>query len=360
MITLSTAAQSVLTRSFRRYLAVESWRDGQLLAAEIPVDSASEETDRTLRIPERVVFRIPRRDRGTSWAPNSDDHPLAANGQTLRVKLGIGLSLDTVEWFQRGVFLIYDSANEGDAVRVTAVGLLRLIDEARLISPYQPTGTLVSTLRGLLEPALTVSIDAAVLDRSVPSGINYDEDRLGAMLELLDAWPADAYVDPTGAVQVISAAQDTTPVLALTSGTGGTVISAVAGSTREGAFNVVVARGTAADGGQVQGVAYDYSGGPKTYGGPFSPLPVPYYYASPLLTNVGQCSDAAQTVLARLRRNAAREFQVEMVPHPGLQVRDVVSITTDEVTALPCSVEALSLPYLAGSDAQTLTLRSLA
>ena len=39
-------------------------------------------------------------------------------------------------------------------VTVTAMSLLTLIDEARLTAPYQPTGSFVSTLRALVEPAL--------------------------------------------------------------------------------------------------------------------------------------------------------------------------------------------------------------
>lgn len=359
MIELSTNAQGVLTRSYKLHLMAESWREGELLADDIPIDSASEESDRTLRIPERVTFTVPRVDRGVSWAPTTNDCPLAANGQRIRVQLGIGLSHGVVEWIQRGWFLIEDSEPEGDVVEVTAVGLLTLIDEARLVSPFQPSGTLVSTLRGLVEPALTVVVDGALTDRSVPSGINYDEDRLGAVNELLDAWPADAYVNSDGYLSVVPAEQSTTPVLSLTNGTGGTVIEASGSSTRQGGFNVVVARGTATDGGQVQGVAYDNSGGPKAYGGPFNPLPVPYFFASPLITTVGQANAAAQTVLARLRRNAAREFRVEMVPHPGLQTGDVVSLTTDDLSDLPCSVEALSLPYTPDGGAQVLRVRSL-
>jgi Domain of unknown function (DUF5047) len=358
MITLSVAAQDILTRSHVRYLAVESWRNGQLLAADIPVSEASEETDRTLRVPERVTVTVPRLDRGVSWSPVADDHPLAANGQTLRVKLGVGLANGEVEWFQRGVFLVEDATADGDTVTVTAVGLLALVDEARLVSPHQPSGTLVSTLRGLIEPALTVVVDATLVDRSVPAAVNFDEDRLGAVLQLLDAWPADAYVDPAGVLQVKPAAQASTPVLALTDGTGGTVITASGSSTRDGAANVVVARGTASDGGQVQGVAYDTSGGPKSYGGPFNPLPVPHFFSSPLLTTVAQCNEAAATVLARLRRGTGRELRVSMVPHPGVQVGDVVSVTTDDHTGLACSVEALALPYQASGGAMTLTVRT--
>lgn len=358
MITLSAAATSVLTRSHQVYLAVDSWLGGRLLAADIPVTAASEETDRTIRVPERVTFTVPRRDRGVSWSPVGDDHPLRAAGQRLRVRLGIGLANGSIEWFQRGWFLIHDSAVDGDTVTVNAVGLLALIDEARLVSPFQPTGTLVSTLRALVEPALTVAVDTALTDRAVPSGINYDEDRLGAVLELLDAWPADASINPDGVLAVTTATPSTVPVLSITNGAGGTIVTDAGSSTREGASTVVVARGTAPDGGQIQGTAFQ-TGGPTANGGPFNPLPVPFFYQSPLLTTVLQCQAAATTVQTRRQRLTARQFTVDMVPHPGLQGGDVVALTTSDVTALPCSVEALTLPYVASGGAQRLTLRSL-
>lgn len=359
MITLSDAATSALTRSYKLRLAVESWRGATLLSDDVPVDSAFEETDRGLRVPERVTLAVPRYYRGESWSPIADDHPLAANGQRMRVQLGIDIGNGVTEWFQRGWYVIKSSTAQGDTVNVELVSLLWLIDEARFVSPFQPTGTLISTIQDLLEPALTVVVDGSLSDRAVPTAsINWDEDRLGAVMELLDAWPADAYVTEEGYLYVTSADQSTTPVLTLTNGTGGTIIEATGSSTRDNAFNVVVALGTASDGGQVQGTAFDYTG-PKAYNGPFNPLPVPYKFYSPLLTTVAQCQAAARTRLANLKRSVGLEFQVQMVPNPALQVGDVVSITTDDYTDLTCSVEALSLPYTAGGGAQTLTVRSL-
>jgi hypothetical protein len=360
MIALTAAATSVLTRSHRTFLAVESWRGDVLLADDVPVSDATEEGDRSGRVPERLTLTVPRMDRGVSWSPDGPDHPLAAAGQQLRVKLGIGLAGAAVEWFQRGVFLITECRPSGDTVNVTAAGLLELVDEADLIQPFQPTGTLVSTVRGLVEPALTVVV-TGLTDRAVPvAGINWDEDRLGALLELLDAWPATAYVDPAGYLQVVTATQSTVPALAVTDGAGGTVREAAGVSTREGAYNVVVARGAGADGAQIQGIAYDFSGGPTSYGGPFNPLPVPYFFFSPLLTTVAQCTEAAGTILARLRRDAGRRFQVEMVPHPGVQAGDVISLTSEALglSALACSVEEYTLPYLPG-DAMRLTVQEL-
>lgn len=347
MITVSDAAASVLTRSHRSYAYADSWRGGVLLAEGVPLDSATEEGDRSLRVPERVVFTAPRRDRGTDWTPGTDeDHPLAANGQRLHVKLGVGTLGGQVEVFARGQFLVDRTTVVGDAVSVECVGLLKLIDEARLISPYQPTGTMASTLRGLVEPALSILVDAALTDRAVPAGINFDEDRLGAVLEVLDAWAADGYVTADGYLAVGPATQSMTPTFALSSSDGGTVVTAVGESTRQDAYNAVVARGTAADGGQVQGVSYDLTAaGPKRYGGPFNPLPVPFFFPSPLLTTVQECGTAAATVLARLQRRTSVLLEVTCVPNPTIQLGDVGTLD-----GALCSVEWLSLPYLPGDD----------
>ncbi|MFD6771066.1 DUF5047 domain-containing protein [Micromonospora chalcea] len=358
MITVSDEVTSVLAGSYRLRLAVESWRDGELLHDSVPVDAATEETRRGDRVPERITLTVPRTADGVSWAPTGEDHPLAANGQMLRVQLGIGVGNGTTEWFQRGWFVIKDSRADGDAVTVEAVGLLWLVEEARFVSPFQPSGTLVSTLRALIEPALTVVVDPGLSDRSVPAGVNWDEDRLGALMELLDAWPADYRVTEDGYLYVFPPDQPATPVLALSDGYGGTVIEATGSSSRDEAFNVVVALGTDTNGGQVLGTAYDWSGANR-YGGPFNPLPVPFKFASPLLTTVAQCTAAAQTRLATLKRQSGREFQVEMVPNPTLQVGDVVSVTAADYAGLVCVIEALKLPYTADGGSMGLTVRSL-
>lgn len=341
-----------------RTCRVESWRNGDLVADDVPVETAEEEGDRSARIPQRVRLTVPRMADGFNWSPGSDaDHPLASNGQQIHVKLGVGTVGGMLEYFQRGVFLINDTSVDGDTVTVEALNLLALVDEARLVSPYQPSGTIGSTLRGLIEPALTADLTSAPTDRSVPTGANYDEDRLGAVLELLDAWPADAVVAETGYLSVTSPSTSQTTVLTLTDGAGGTAVRVNGSSSREGGFNVVVARGTASDGGQIQGVAYDQSSN-RAYLSAWSPFPVPYFYASPLLTTVAQCTAAAQTVLARLRRSAGASFTVEMRPDPRLQLGDVIELETDGFTGA-CSIEEMTLPYFGGTGSQTLTVREV-
>lgn len=342
--TLTATAVSALSRSYGYYARYSSWLGDTLLATDIPVDSGNESADRKSAVAERVELTVPLRYRGTSWAPSADLSPLAANGQRIRVELGIGLNSTQIEWFQRGEFVIVNVDTDDDSVQVTCAGLMYLVEEARLVSPYQPSGDLATTIRGLVEPAVPVVFDPALVNRSVPSGMNFDEDRIAGLGELVDAWPADYVMTSEGYLYVFSTTAARTPVTTISDGAGGAVVEVAGRSTREGAYNTVVARGQTTAQAQIQAVAYDTSGGPKSFGGPFNPLPVPYYFSSPLMTTVGQCKSSAETILKRLQRDTSRQFQVEMVPDPRLQVGDLVTLSCREYTGL-AEIDALRLPY---------------
>ncbi|MDX3353888.1 DUF5047 domain-containing protein [Streptomyces sp. ME01-24h] len=354
---MSDAALAVVQRSYTMEVRAEAWLDGDLLADDIPVSVGSEERDRSQTVPERVTLTIPRRDRGVDWAPISPDHPLAAYGQQIRIDYGVDVG-GHMEWINRGWFLTTSSNADGDTVSVTAQGLLTLIDEARFAAPFQPSGTLASTVRSLVEPALTVDFDGTLIDRSVPVGMQWDEDRMGGLNEVLDSWPAVPRVTEDGFLRIEPPGDTGTPVLAITDGQGGTVVRWQGSTTRDGAYNAVVARGETSDGTQVQGVAYDSgSSSPLRADGPFNPLTVPYFFSSPLLTTVAQCRSAATATLLRLRRSASRTLGVTMVPHPGLETGDVVAVTGAGLTDQPCVIEKLTLPY--SPDAMALTVRVL-
>jgi len=356
---MSADALAVVQGSYTLRCRVESWLGDTLLADDVPIAGGGEEVDGTLQVPERVTLSVPRLDRGASWEPIAVDHPLAAYGQRLTVSLGVDLGDGMTEWLQRGWFTISGAETQGDSVSVEAVGLLTLIDEARLVAPYQPSGTFTSTVRSLVEPALTVVVNNSLTDRAVPAGMSWDENRIGGLFELLDAWPATAAVTAAGHLSVDPV---TTPAssLSITDGVGGTVVQWSGQATRDGAYTAVVARGQATDGGQVQGVVYDTDpGSPLRSAGAFNPLPVPYFFFSPLLTSVAQAKTAATSILARLRRTASRKIAATLVPHPGLQVGDVVTVTGAELVAAPCAVERLSLPYTPDVGPMSLTLRVL-
>jgi hypothetical protein len=363
MISMSDGALETVTRgNQKRYVAMESWLGAELLSADIPIahGDGREDVDRSLAVPERLTFTVPRIDRGVSWSPVDDLHPLATNGQRLRLLVGVGVEFGDVEWLQRGWYVIGKSTADGDTVTVEAGGLLSQIQEARLPWPYQPNGaTFKAAVRALIEPQLTVVFDAAIVDRAMPFGLNYEGDRLDAVNSILDAWPAEGHVTEEGYYLVAPVADPTVGVFTLTNGSGGTVINATGGSTREGAYNMVVASGLTSDSATVLGAAYDFSTGPRRFGGEFNYLPVPYFFDSPLIETQDQAHKAAVSRLKSLKRTNSLTFQAEIVPHPGLQTGDRGTITTDDHTDLPVVIEALSLPITPGGGSETLTLRSV-
>lgn len=352
MIPISDAAAASLLRgNQKRSIRVESWYDDQLLSDDLPVEDGRDEVDRGSNVPERVTFTVPLRSGGVDFTPDDLLSPLAANGQTVRVSLGIEIGFEEIEWMQRGWYVITQSEVRGDAVEVEAAGLLWKIDEARLVSPLQPSGTFKSTIQRLVEPALTVEFDSSLVDRAVPASVNYDEDRLGALQTTLNAWPATAEVVADGYLLVSPVGDPTVASVALSSGPGGTVIKKVGRSTRDGVYNAVVAEGQTSDGNVVRGVAYDLNG-PKRAGGPFNELSVPFFFTSPLITTAAQAQAAANSRMLSLKRSLSFTYDVEMVPHPALQAGD--RVTLDGAAGI---IEKLNTPWHAGGGSQSATIR---
>lgn len=349
MITVSAAAAAAIEDGTFTYdVRASVWLGGALLADDVPVADGTEESDRSLNVPERITLTVPKSDdQGRSWTPVAETDPLAAAGQTVKIMLGIGTA-GGMEWFQRGEFLILSSeeGDDGQSVRSTLVGLLYRVQEAGFVGPFQPAGTLASTLRALIEPAMQADLSGAPADLAVPAAVNFDTDRIGAVYNVLDAWSAVAYTTQQGTVLVLPDVTPDTPVATFTNGVGGTVVTAAGKSTRDGAFNVVVATGTAPDGTEVRGVAFVDSG-PWAYpGGAANPLPVPYGYASPLLQTQAQADAAAVTVLRRkLREAVRRRFTITAQVDPRLQLGDPVRVVVDGSFDGLCTIERVALPY---------------
>ena len=357
MLPLSGEAAGMLTRSWVMHTRVQSWI-GDTFLADVPIVGGVEECDRSMNVPERLSLTVPAVVRGTVWEPTSRTHPLAASGQRLRVSVGIETAGGNVEWIDRGWFPILASSENNGTVNVEAAGVLTLLAEADLVTPYQSSaGTLISTaIRALTGSAIPVLTTRAPADRAVGAILTWDGDRLGAIHELLDAWPAEVLTQPGGYIEILPAAPGA-PVLDLTDDDGGTVIEWGGDTSRSGAANVAVARGTASDGARIQGVAYDTDATSTTfYGGPFNPLPVPVTMDSQALTSLTQCRAAAAALLARTKRDGGRRLSAEIVPHPGLQLGDVVRVTGAGLTAHPCVIESLVLPLTPDGGAMSLSL----
>lgn len=359
-------------RTFQMICRATITRAGQILAADLPVDVGREEFDASVNVPERLTLQIPKRVDGTDWSDLTSSSPVAPYGQRVHVKIGVDTGPDGYEWLNRGEFLLHDVELAGPTVTINGVGLLALIDEARLFAPYNPVGTMKQTIRRLIEPALTVVFHPDLPDDRVITGnLIFEDDRLGALYQCLDNWPARAQVHPDGYLEVLPAesyGSDPTGVglvlqryhMLEQPHLTPNVTDVSTSATRDGVVNTMVVRGTTSAGAQLIGVAYDRTG-PAAYGGPFNPLPVPQFIQRSIIPTQGIANQLAQTYLRAKRVPFDRAWELRCVPQPKILGNDYLNYlptldTHDEGSVV---VDKLTMPYTPSSGAMSLTVREV-
>jgi len=313
---------------------VWSWLGDQVLANDIPVAGGRWKASARTQVVESLSLRVPPGYDG-EWVPGDDKaHPLAAFGQDLVSTLLVTDATGATTWampLARSAIQSWDAPDPGD-VQVEAAGRLQAVSDARLLFPRspKPSATLVSELRALMVAGLPVEIDSALTDRGVPAGFTWQDDRLGAIYDLLDAWPALLRTTTRGGILVTAALPDNFPGADLYwyDGEGGTVASAPRTDKRTGRPNSIVARGMADDGTPVQAEAHIDSG-PMAVSGPYGL--VREFTFSPLLTTTAQCQAAADTTLARKSR-PLRTITVTAAPDPRVELYDTAAVTRNGVT----------------------------
>jgi len=361
MLTVSTVAAGIMAgSSFRIYSRLQSWLGDTCLSEEIPAFQIVEESDDTLRVPERLTFRVPTVVGAVSWVPTAFDSPLGVYGQRIVAQVGIGVSNSQIEWLTRGRFLMHSAeTDDKDVITCEALGLLTLLDEAQLATEYQPKAgaTFGTIIRALVEPGITVDLTAAPTDRAAPNSISWSDNRLDDVQAVLDAWPAQGEISDAGTLKITPVPADPTvgdAVFHFHDALGGTADRYNTSISRDVAYNGVVAKGQYPDsagaksGQEIISVVQDTDpASPYRVGGPFSPYLKPFGYASPLLTTVSQVKSAASTRLRTLRSRGSRTVRISSVPHLALRRGDPVLVTASRLnlTSVPGRIETQKLSY---------------
>jgi hypothetical protein len=354
----SGPSDTVMAGNIGRSVRVSSWLGGTLLSGLVPVLGGSFEESDGQEIPERITIDVPVDDVGTSWDPTTNTrHPLADFGQRLYVVATLstprGASWEIpLGWFQVDSWNLSDDES---TVSVKAIGLLQVVADDKLRGPEQPRtgGTFVSEFRRLMPGGIPVSIDAALVDRVCPSSFTWDEDRLSALYDLADAWPARIVTGSDGTVMVKPPlGLLPVPVLTLTDGASGVLMFAPRGSSRAGRYSVVVARSSAdtAASAPVEG-EYVTTAGPyavATYG------TVRRRYASPLLGTSAAATAAAQTI-AQTSQTQGRVITVTLPPDPRIQRGDPVKLMWGSAVYLGW-VQSVKLPLTVDGSPMQITV----
>lgn len=340
---------------------VQCWRGGVFLGTAPLLDgelseSADQFVSGTLDVDVAAVD-----DTGASWVPSAPTDALNVFGS--RLNLTYDVRRASGDWLSIGLgwFVVDEWEAPRGTVSVSGVDVRDVLRTARLLAPSAPApgGTFVSELKRLIGGRLPVDTTGAPADRTVPSGMAWDESRADAIDELLTAWPARAELDSTGTLVVLpeNITASTPADVVLAEGQGGTVVLTSRSGSRDGLYNVVVARGedtSSTTAAPVTGYAADTaSGSPTDVNGPMGELVT--FFASPLLRTKAQADAAAATILARSLRSA-EIVPVTCLPDPRIGVNTRVDVTRLDGTTVTGIVLTSKLPLTGKGGAQQLTL----
>jgi len=312
---------------------VDSCLGGDLLAANIPVSGGSYILDSTTQTLESATVVVPYYADGRSWVPAAEvRHPLGRFGQELVFTAVVTDGSEDFWETDLGRVRIQEWYDDGNIV-VECEGVMRRAADSRFSRRTTPRkdGTLASELVRIMPGGIPVMISDDLTDRACPSTFEWDEDRISAIYDIIDAWPALIKPDGYGGVEILPELNEAewSSVYTFHDGDGGTAASAPRSDTRERVYNRVIARAETddADAPLVQGQA-KITSGEYSVTGPYGD--VPRFYSSPLLKTQAECQAAAAALLAKSQR-PARVLDVVAAVDPRFELFDPVTVEFDGV-----------------------------
>lgn len=298
-------------------IEVSSWLGSKQMAV-LPVVSHSwkvaDEVD--VKVPGSVEFAVPNEP---EWRPLTPDHPLARFGQQLRVRVN-----ERGEWVTLGRYRLIGCTPSGGVLQVRGLGLLHILERARLMTSLQ-TGwvTKRAALDAIVGGLLPLSVTA--WGGSLPPRLwEPQTSRLAAFWELLESWPARAYVDDLGVLCVAPPFTEGVPLYTIAEGVDLSEIEPVPDDRDP--FNAYVVSTQPEGGAAPLSVSWGITSGPMSYYGPYGLNPG--FYSSPLLPDDRSVlEDIARTMTQRQVRQAhAVDFTVPF--DPRMEAGDQVRVTS--------------------------------
>ncbi|MFD6094121.1 hypothetical protein ACFWGN_18565 [Oerskovia sp. NPDC060338] len=353
-------------------LTINAWRDGELIAASLPVQEWQISTDSTRQVQTQVQVTFA--DSNGTLAPWSVDDILGVAGTRLQMIYTIGGSNETVDigWFRISavepvrnfrVITVNDGqeihwVSGGASIPVSADDLTINAVYSRLLAPESPKAgaTVLGEVRRLLADVCAVEVAAGVTDATVPTSVVYERERMDAVEDLLSRINCTHRMTGDGLFQVYPLAVSA-PVWTIAPGPGGALVSVQTQQALDGLYNAVVSSGTTATGLPVSAVATE-AAGPLRWDGPHGRQPM--FHSSPLITSAALALKDAQTTLSNRIASRSVMLTVTCLPNPALQVGDTVVVAQPLVGAEPFDligqVTSLSLRGSAEASTTSMTL----
>jgi hypothetical protein len=292
---------------------------------------------------------------GDLW-PRRGSDLLAPYGNEIFVRRAVDLGPDlTPLWFPLGYFRIntpeQDDAPDGP-IRLSCQDRMAGIVDGRLLAPRvfagsRTTQSVFEELVGEIYPDAVIIFDSSAMD-TLGRPLVAEESRYQFLRDIADSLGKVMFWDGQGFLRVEDAPDPGIPVWTVHAGDNGVQLQVSRALTRVGVYNAVVATGEAGDSDDpVRAVAVDANPlSPTFFGGRFGK--VPRFYASPLLTTVGQASLAAANML---RRSIGLPYQVDFraIVNPALRPHDPIEVRYLDGNRERHVMESLVIPLEAGS-----------
>jgi Domain of unknown function (DUF5047) len=325
-------------------LRVDAYRNGVLVASNLPVDpeSATLKVDGTALVRRSVDLTIS----DPSLVPITTSSLLDPHAVELRIFRGFRYPDGTSETIPVGRFRIatVSTALYGGIV-ISGVDAAKLVADDAYVT-YTDTSTIdpdpnptssaggatyLSEMQRWLTntlPDASISVsDAITTDEPLPI-TTWEEgtSKLAAINELAVAIDVEVYCDNQGTFVIAPMPDpDAAPVWTIDLGEDGVIVAATEDWDRDTVFNAVTVRGERADGTPpVYWTAKDNNPHSPTYwNGPFGRRPK--VYTSAMIRSYAQALRAAATMLQRAIA-PVRSMTVSMLPNPALEPGDMVLV----------------------------------
>jgi hypothetical protein len=355
-----------LAQSHTALATADAWLSGVLTRPDLPVVTGDVTLTADSLVRGSLTLSVAGDD--LALAPLDASSPLSTYGQEVNVRRGVALTSGVNELVSLGWYRIntaetmirWQQRANGlsvSGVQVSLDGEDRMASarDYRFTSPYQPSGTVHSAVRYLVQACGLPTASWTAANPNVTGSAVYEEDRLDALAALASSANAQVFVDGNGVVQLTPLPSLDNPQFTYRLGDVSQVLDLRLRTTREGVSNAVVAKSeSTADGHPpLLSISQEVSG-PSRWGGPFGYVPA--FYSSPLLTNQAMVDSAAATRLANLISGRDLEVTISVMPDPRMEPNDVVLLDLP-VAQYTGRVREVKIPIGPGGGPQSVRLR---
>lgn len=292
------------------------------------IESGTCTFDRTQQVRATLDLTV-----SAAW-PTSATSLITPYGNEIFVERGITYADTTTEWVSQGYYRINQVEQQSapfGAVTLTGTDRMQGLIDARLPVPLQfNAGTsVISVIQTLVldaYPWATFDSDASLSTSTLATSQITTDDRYGFINDLVTSYGMVWYWDHRGILYIHTAPSPTTPIISVSSGSGGVLVSLSRTRNRTGVYNGCVASGEqAADTPPVSALVVDVDpSSPTLWGGNFGKIP--QFFSSSFLSTTLQCQSAAASLLMQ-STGLPYEVDFSMVPNPALEPLDCVQLT---------------------------------